>query len=342
MKTFGLPFALGLVGSTFAASLASAHVRLVAPTPRYPTPSGRDTGVDIKDGPCGRMNGTRTTDMNRITVFQPGQTIMVQFNETINHTGWFRIAFDNDGQDAFAMPPLSRTAVQMGPTFTLPVLLDNIADGPAGMRTVQVTLPNVECENCTLQLIQVMDVPATDQTWLADDIYYTCADIVLRRTGGGGMGGMGGGGAGMPSGGAGGMPATGGADAGGFGGAGGTGVDMGGLGGTATGGTAGAATGGAVGTGGVATGGVSAGGAPAGGAAATGGNPTGSGGTSAAGAPTSGTTSSGAATPPETAEDSGCHLAPGRTAGSSWPLALFALAAFGAIRRRRESRSVAV
>ncbi len=347
MKTLGLPFALGVVGTTFVASLASAHVRLVSPTPRYATPSGRDTGVDIKDGPCGRLNGTtRTTDTNRITVYQPGQTIAVQFNETINHTGWFRIAFDDNGQDAF-VTPLSTAMVQMGPTFTLPVLADNITDNMnGGMRTVMVTLPNVQCENCTLQLIQVMDT-GTMTSWAADDIYYTCADIAIRGTGGGGAGGTGGGG--MPSGGAGagGLPSTGGSGVGGLGGVAGTGVDMGGvgpggLGGTATGGAGGVATGGTVSTGGVAMGGTSAGGAPAGGVSTTGGSPTGSGGTSAAGAPTAGTTPSGATTPPETAEDSGCHLAAGRTAGSSLPLAAFALAMYGALRRRRGSRSAAV
>jgi MYXO-CTERM domain-containing protein len=345
MKTLGLPFALGLVGTTFVASLASAHVRLVSPTPRYPSPTGRDTGVDIKDGPCGRLNGTRTTDMNRITVFQPGQTIAVTFNETIQHTGWFRIAFDDNGQDAF-VTPLSTAMVQMGPTFTLPVLADNITDNMnGGMRTVMVTLPNVQCENCTLQLIQVMDT-GTMTSWAADDIYYTCADIAIRGSGGGGAGGMGG----TPSGGAGGggMP-SGGAGLGGVGGisgSGGSGIDTGGLGpgglgGATSGGAGGATTGGTVSTGGVATGGVGTGGTPSAGAPATGGVPTGSGGTSAAGAATAGTTSNGAPAPPETAEDSGCHLAPGRTAGSSWPLAALALAAIGAVRRRRVSRSAA-
>ena len=42
----------------------------------------------------------------------------------------------------------------------------------------QVTLPDVECERCTLQLIQVM----TDKAPYGDgnDLYYQCADLALR------------------------------------------------------------------------------------------------------------------------------------------------------------------
>ena len=267
---------LGFFGAMFASSVASAHVRLTSPTPRYASPTGMDTGANIKDGPCGRMNDSRTTDMSRVTVFEPGATIMVQFNETIDHPGHYRIAFDDDGQDAF-VTPLMRSQVQTGPTFTAPVLLDSIMDKQGGMYTAMVTLPNVECERCTLQLIQVM---TTQATWMADDIYYTCADIALRRTGGGGgMGGMSGSG-GAAQGGSGGVI---------VGGAGGTsagtaGLGGGGAGGMATGGTGGA-SGGALATGGVATGGSLSGGTA--GTTTTGGAP--SGGAPVAGAPAAGT-----------------------------------------------------
>ncbi|MFA9472798.1 MAG: hypothetical protein ACERNK_19695, partial [Deltaproteobacteria bacterium] len=43
-----------------------------------------------------------------------------------------------------------------------------------------VTLPNVTCDNCTLQVIQVMyDKPP--YTTPGNDIYYQCADLVLRE-----------------------------------------------------------------------------------------------------------------------------------------------------------------
>lgn len=326
---------LGVAGATFVASFASAHVRLVSPTPRYASPMGQDTGANIKDGPCGRMNDSRTTDMSRVTVLEPGATIMVTFNETIDHPGHFRIAFDDDGQDAF-VTPLMRSQVQTGPTFTAPVLLDSIPDKSGGMYTSMVTLPNVECERCTLQLIQVMTTAAS---WMADDIYYTCADIALRRTGGGGgMGGMGGSGGSSQGGSAG-------ASAGSSGAGGAATGGMTGLGGAGAGGAGGAGTcgnpfnecgGGTSPTGGVATGGALTGGT--GGMTATGGVPAG-------GAPTGGAPTAGQApidpNPPADEAGCGCRSAPSRMQGTAFTAAALALLGMF-VRRRRGSRPSAV
>jgi uncharacterized membrane protein YgcG len=315
---------LGFAGATFVTSYASAHIRFVYPTPRYPTPMGMDDSSNIKDPPCGRaMNDARTTDTSRITVLEPGATIEVEWNETINHPGHYRIAFDDDGQDAF-VTPLARADVQTGPTFTLPVLLDNIADKAGGSYTAMVTLPNVECERCTLQLIQVM---VTGMTWPVDEIYFTCADIALRRSGGGGgMGGMSGSG-GSPSGGSGGASAG----AGGAIGPGGAGA-----GGMATGGSGGA-SGGVAPTGGVSTGGALTGGT--GGTTATGGAPTG--GVPAGGAPAAGTGPAPVEpnAPPE--DTGGCRFAPAHSGGGALTAAALALLGM-LVRRRRGLRSSAV
>ena len=61
------------------------------------------------------------------------------------------------------------------------MLVDHIAN-PSGLThgEVPVTLPDIECDGCTLQLIQVMtDKPPFDG---ADDFYYQCADLRLSRT----------------------------------------------------------------------------------------------------------------------------------------------------------------
>lgn len=56
------------------------------------------------------------------------------------------------------------------------ILKDRVPDGG----TVEVTLPTMECANCTLQLIQVMTNAAPYTTdALSDDIYFNCADLVL-------------------------------------------------------------------------------------------------------------------------------------------------------------------
>ena len=195
----------GLLAFMVLAAPAQGHVRLVSPAARYPIPDREDSS-NLKNGPCGVTGDARTTDPSRVTTFTPGETITVEFIETINHPGHFRIAFDDDGQDDF-QEPASFTDIQATPT--LPVLLDGIEDQDGGTYTVQVTLPDIECSNCTLQLIQVM----TERPPYGDgnDLYFQCADIVLAAPAG--SGGAGGGGTLQ-----GGMPATGGEpfDAGGM------------------------------------------------------------------------------------------------------------------------------
>jgi hypothetical protein len=128
--------------------------------------------------------GERT---GNVTSFEPGETIEVRWDEYIDHPGHYRIAFDDDGDDDFHDPPLDHFVnppPMMGPYSNDTVLLDGIADKGRGESDylVTVTLPNVTCDNCTLQVIQVM----TDKepfTTPGDDIYYQCADLVLREGG---------------------------------------------------------------------------------------------------------------------------------------------------------------
>ena len=156
---------------------ADAHLDLTSPTSRY----GRDA---LKTGPCGIPAGVRSPN---ITSFEPGETIEVRWDEYIDHPGHYRIAFDDNGDDDFVDPPLDHFVnppSTMGPYSNDTVLLDGIADKGRGESdyVVTVTLPNMTCDNCTLQVIQVM----TDKepfTTPGDDIYYQCADLVLREGG---------------------------------------------------------------------------------------------------------------------------------------------------------------
>ncbi len=217
-----------LIGTALLVSAAdaNAHVRLIYPTSRHPVPDTEDSS-NVKDFPCGQAGDSRTTDPNRITVFEPGETITVHFRETVEHLGHFRIALDLDGQDDFE-DPASVNDIELDPV--LPVLVDGIEDavGPADYEQI-ITLPDVECENCTLQLMQIMsERPAAP-------FYYQCADIAIRAGASSGMGGEG------PGAGTGGTLGTGGAfGTGGAIGTGGAATGTGGL--TATGGSDGFST----------------------------------------------------------------------------------------------------
>jgi hypothetical protein len=147
---------------------AAAHVRLESPASRY--------GDEMKLRPCGISGGLRTT---RITTVRPGQVVAVVFDEFIDHPGYFRIAFDSAGDSALGPPVWNGSAFVNPPDVA--VLVDRISNPPGPTHgEVQVTLPDIECDNCTLQLIQVMtDKPPFDGL---DDFYYQCADLRLSST----------------------------------------------------------------------------------------------------------------------------------------------------------------
>ncbi|HEY7771608.1 MAG TPA: SCE4755 family polysaccharide monooxygenase-like protein [Marinagarivorans sp.] len=139
--------ALALIFGLMAAD-AGAHARWL---PDGSTP-GRNDSDDIKTGPCG---AARTSNP---AVFKTGETVTLQWEATINHRGYFRIAFSPANDEGFDNH----------------VLLDNIPERTGtGEYSAEVTLPDEPCDNCTLQLIQVMldRNPPTN--------YYACADIQL-------------------------------------------------------------------------------------------------------------------------------------------------------------------
>jgi len=164
------PLAFAALLLLAAPAVASAHIQLMSPAPR---------SLEQKEQHCGPANSTRGAN---VTVLTPGAMLEVKWNETINHPGYYRISFDVDGQD-FTIPPAPNNT-----TANTNVLVDLIADRATTLGnnayTQMVQLPNVTCENCTLQLIQLMtDKPPYTTDALSDDIYFQCADIALRAPG---------------------------------------------------------------------------------------------------------------------------------------------------------------
>jgi hypothetical protein len=143
---------IGLLGP---AATAHAHIEMTSPKPRT---------LEQKTGPCGASGSTRGTN---VTTYRPGETITVEWDETVDHPGHYRIAFDDNGNDSFRDP--SR------PDDNFPqTLADQIVDRGGGRYTQQVTLPNISCTSCTLQLIQVMTTVVPYNSF-----YFQCADLVL-------------------------------------------------------------------------------------------------------------------------------------------------------------------
>ena len=163
---------------------------------------------DQKVAPCeGQPRGAGTVYM-----FEPGATITIGVSEAVAHDGYFRVAFDDDGEDDFVDPmsidPInpnrygtgqkcegtaadrcgesdfcSFVSTDGGPTVLWDNLDPHIPSGifSGGQFTWTIKLPDVECENCTLQVMQVMEDPPGHGPFDGqNDLYYRCVDIILR------------------------------------------------------------------------------------------------------------------------------------------------------------------
>ena len=171
-----------LVASTLAwASPAAAHLDMTDPPPRL---GGRAGRTQLKNGPCGQSTNART---DNVTVYEPGATITVRWDEYINHPSYYRISFDVDGDDDFPIRADMDSVIRTGddPAAANPVgdvVLMYVTETPGtSSYAVDVTLPDVECENCTLQVIQFMYDKLGDGR--DNEYYFQCADIALRAAG---------------------------------------------------------------------------------------------------------------------------------------------------------------
>ena len=170
-----------LTSALVVSASASAHISLIEPTPRYTVNEG------IKACPCGagsqannRTCGVPTErsdparNESRASTFVAGSTITLRFDEFVAHSGRYRVAFDADGadQDDFDANPLVDIPDPSGNTGNT---------GEGSIWEIEVTLPSTPCDNCTLQLIQMMDGNTTDpvDSSIGRSTYYQCIDLVL-------------------------------------------------------------------------------------------------------------------------------------------------------------------
>jgi MYXO-CTERM domain-containing protein len=147
---------------------AAAHIQITSHVPRH--------GPEFqKAPPCGLAGAEGPGSM--VYTYKPGQPLTIAWHEFIDHPGHYRVSFDPEGDAGFVDPA---TADDFYNNDT--VLLDNIPDEP-GVHDyeVEITLPLVECDFCTIQVLQVM----TDKPPFGDgnDIYYHCIDVRLVAEG---------------------------------------------------------------------------------------------------------------------------------------------------------------
>jgi hypothetical protein len=197
---------LSLAGS------ASAHFELKAPPPsKGPKPCGPDDASAV------------------VTPVTGGSMLEIKIDETVHHPGHYRVALalksrdelDPDKPGGLKEPDVlnaqgmvitsgNSVSAKIQNPVVFPVLADGILAHTAefnGDQTAMIPIPNVNCDKCTLQVIEFMAQHGPDY------FYRHCADLkitadpgkpLFNPAGMGGSGGAGGGGAGGAAGGSGG------------------------------------------------------------------------------------------------------------------------------------------
>ena len=150
-------------------------------------------GDPQKAGPCGGTNtnwGEPTFAVNDAT---GGELLHVKVQETIYHPGHYRIALAVNSPNELPPDPEAVTrdsergpisvsgAIQDPPVP--PVLVDGLwahTTRPESMQTYEtdVRLPNIDCEHCTLQIIQFMNEHGVNNPGMFT--YHHCA--IMRIT----------------------------------------------------------------------------------------------------------------------------------------------------------------
>ena len=177
-----------------------AHFQLLEPTPWI---AMNDLGNPQKVGPCGgNPNGDNDDILSGVvTEVTGGSELHLKIQETIFHSGHYRVALSVNSRNELPPDPLTFEkytdrgiysvwgAIQSPPQ--LPVLADGLfrhypeegqgasfrPETPMAPWEADIPIPNINCEKCTLQVIQFMADHVYNQP--GGYSYHHCADLKI-------------------------------------------------------------------------------------------------------------------------------------------------------------------
>jgi hypothetical protein len=168
---------------------ASAHFILVSPDSWIVE---NVLGDPQKAGPCGASATITVTPTGKVTAMKGGDTLHIKVKETIYHPGHYRIALAVLDRSELPADPEAVTresprgpisvSGKIDPAPKAPVLADGLfvhAQRPeaGSFWETDVKLPNINCEKCTVQVIQFMEEHGLNRE--GDFTYHHCADLKL-------------------------------------------------------------------------------------------------------------------------------------------------------------------
>jgi len=185
-----LPLLAALSAVAIAApAVALAHFVLHEPTPTLvQTPLGDPQ----KLAPCGGTSKDPGTPSNVITPVRGGDMLHIKIQETVFHPGHYRVALAvRDRSELPADPPTTTRDTERGPWSVSapidpkpkpPVLADGLfvhttAPAKGSFHETDIRLPNINCDSCTLQVIQWMGEHGHNPD--GDYSYHHCAALKI-------------------------------------------------------------------------------------------------------------------------------------------------------------------
>lgn len=177
-----------------AAALAAATVPTVHAHFRLLEPASwlieDQRGDPQKTGPCGGTNTDYGKPSYAVTKAVGGSQLHLKVLETIYHPGHYRVALAVNSPTELPPDPKATTAdSERGPRSVsaeimnpvqAPVLADGLWAHQAKVDTpfeTDVTLPNISCKRCTLQIIQFMEQHAVNNPGMFT--YHHCAALQI-------------------------------------------------------------------------------------------------------------------------------------------------------------------
>ena len=183
-----IPVTLGAV-AVLAPAAAMAHFYLHEPAQWI---AQNPLGDPQKAGPCGGQGANAGTPTGAITAVRGGDTIHLKIQETVFHPGHYRVALSVKSRAELPADPETVTrdsergpwsvSAKINPKPKPPVLADGLfvhttAPAKGSFHEADIKLPNINCDKCTLQVIQWMAEHGRNAD--GDYSYHHCADVKI-------------------------------------------------------------------------------------------------------------------------------------------------------------------
>jgi len=184
MKQWRL-LALIVIAIVTFAPYSSAHFKLLEPQSWLVE---ADNGDPQKAGPCGGTQANPGMPSNVIGRVTGGSKLHIKVQETVFHPGHYRVALAvNSRTELPTDPKVTTREGARGPQSVsaeiqnppqIPVLADGLFQHTMRSATpfeTDIDIPNINCEKCTLQIIEFMAEHGLNRE--GDYSYHHCADL---------------------------------------------------------------------------------------------------------------------------------------------------------------------